>query len=58
MGQGCDIKRVNDRPGVGWMDVFELRGRLVEDYARYTRNFIETSDLRVGAVVQNTLTAQ
>jgi len=26
------------------MDVFDLRGRLVEDYARYTRSFIKIAD--------------
>lgn len=29
------------------MDVFELRGRLVEDYARYTRSFIKIVDPRI-----------
>jgi len=39
------------------MDVFELRGRLVEDYARYTRSFIKIADERIGARVENALTA-
>src|SRR5438876_6142743 len=29
------------------MDVFELRNRLVEDYASYTRSFIKISDERI-----------
>lgn len=29
------------------MDVFELRNRLVEDYASYTRSFIKISDSRI-----------
>lgn len=33
------------------MDVFELRGRLVEDYARYTRSFIKIADERTRARV-------
>lgn len=39
------------------MDVFDLRGRLVEDYARYTRSFIKIADPRIDAKVQNALTA-
>ena len=39
------------------MDVFDLRGRLVEDYARYTRSFIKIADSRIDAKVQNALTA-
>lgn len=39
------------------MDVFELRGRLVEDYARYTRSFIKIADERISARVENALTA-
>ena len=31
------------------MDVFELRVRLVEDYARYTRSFIKIADERIKA---------
>lgn len=29
------------------MDVFELRNRLVEDYASYTRSFIKIADERI-----------
>ena len=29
------------------MDVFDLRNRLVEDYARYTRSFIKIADSRI-----------
>ena len=44
--------------GVGaGMDVFDLRGRLVEDYARYTRSFIKIADPRIDGKVQNALTA-
>jgi hypothetical protein len=39
------------------MDVFDLRGRLVEDYARYTRSFIKIADPRIDGKVQNALTA-
>jgi ATP-dependent helicase YprA (DUF1998 family) len=39
------------------MDVFDLRGRLVEDYARYTRSFIKIEDPRIDGKVQNALTA-
>lgn len=37
------------------MDVFELRGRLVEDYARYTRSFIKIADPRIKAKVDGAL---
>ena len=33
------------------MDVFDLRSRLVDDYARYTRSFIKIADPRVKAKV-------
>lgn len=33
------------------MDVFDLRGRLVADYASYTRRFIKFADQRVQAKV-------
>lgn len=39
------------------MDVFDLRGRLVDDYARYTRSFIKISDPRIDGKVQDALTA-
>jgi hypothetical protein len=39
------------------MDVFDLRRRLVEDYARYTRSFIKIADPRIDGKVQNALTA-
>ena len=37
------------------MDVFDLRGRLVEDYARYTRSFIKIADPRIKAKVDGAL---
>ena len=37
------------------MDVFDLRNRLVEDYARYTRSFIKIADPRVDAKVAGAL---
>lgn len=37
------------------MDVFELRNRLVEDYASYTRSFIKISDARIGEKVDAAL---
>ena len=37
------------------MDVFNLRNRLVEDYAAYTRSFIKILDKRVDARVQKEL---
>ncbi len=39
------------------MDVFELRGRLVEDYARYTRSFIKIADPRIDQKVARALEA-
>src|SRR5262245_16689020 len=37
------------------MDVFDLRNRLVEDYARYTRSFIRIADPRIKAKVKGAL---
>jgi len=37
------------------MDVFELRDRVTEDYARYMRSFIEIRDARVHAHVEDKL---
>jgi ATP-dependent helicase YprA (DUF1998 family) len=37
------------------MDVFDLRARLVEDYARYTRSFIKIADPRIKAKVHGGL---
>src|SRR5262245_16526183 len=37
------------------MDVFELRNRLVEDYARYTRSFIKINDERIREKVDRAL---
>ena len=37
------------------MDVFDLRSRLVEDYARYTRSFIKIADPRIKAKVDGAL---
>ena len=37
------------------MDVFALRDRLVADYARYTRSFIEIADARVRETVERAL---
>ena len=37
------------------MDVFDLRARLVEDYARYTRSFIKIADPRVSTKVDDAL---
>jgi len=39
------------------MDVFDLRSRLVEDYARYTRSFIKIADPRVKTNVDGALDA-
>ena len=39
------------------MDVFDLRNRLVEDYARYTRSFIKIADARINAKVDDALIA-
>jgi hypothetical protein len=38
------------------MDLIELRGRLVEEYVRYTRRCIKIADLRIDGKVQNALT--
>lgn len=37
------------------MDVFDLRSRLVEDYAKYTRSFIKIRDPRIDAKVASAL---
>jgi ATP-dependent helicase YprA (DUF1998 family) len=37
------------------MDVFDLRNRLVDDYASYTRSFIKISDTRINEKVQTAL---
>src|ERR1700680_647912 len=37
------------------MDGFDLRARLVEDYARYTRSFIKIADPRIKAKVDGAL---
>ncbi len=37
------------------MDVFDLRNRLVDDYARYTRSFIKIADPRIDAKVASAL---
>ena len=39
------------------MNVFDLRNRLVEDYARYTRSFIRIADPRISTMVESELTA-
>src|SRR5437762_6556985 len=39
------------------MDVFDLRSRLVEDYARYTRSFIKIADPRIKGKVDDALSA-
>ena len=39
------------------MDVFDLRNRLVNDYAEYTRSFIKIADARVHALVDQALKA-
>ena len=39
------------------MNVFELRDRLVRDYARYTRSFINISDARISDTVEHALEA-
>ena len=38
------------------MDVSDLRDRLVADYSRYTRSFIEIRDSRADENVRNALT--
>ena len=37
------------------MDVFDLRNRLVEDYANYTRSFITIADRRIKDYVEQQL---
>ena len=37
------------------MDVFDLRNRLVDDYASYTRSFIKIADLRISQKVETAL---
>ena len=37
------------------MDVFDLRNRLVDDYANYTRSFIKIADSRIKAYVDQKL---
>jgi hypothetical protein len=37
------------------MDVFDLRKRLVEDYASYTRSFIKIADPRISRNVDRAL---
>ena len=37
------------------MDVFDLRTRLVNDYARYTRSFIKIADPRITERVETAL---
>ena len=37
------------------MDVFELRQRLIEDYAEYTRNFLDIADPRLRGLVDQHL---
>lgn len=39
------------------MDVFELRDRLVSDYASYTRSFIKIADPRISDTVEHSLSA-
>ena len=39
------------------MDVFDLRDRLVADYASYTRSFIKIEDPRISARVESDLNA-
>src|SRR4030042_4129575 len=39
------------------MDVFQLRDRLVYDYASYTRSFIKISDIRISDLVESELNA-
>lgn len=38
------------------MDVFDLRNRLVDDYANYTRSFIKIADPRINEKVETALT--
>ncbi len=37
------------------MNVFDLRDRLVSDYASYTRSFIKIRDTRISGYVENAL---
>jgi ATP-dependent helicase YprA (DUF1998 family) len=39
------------------MDIFDLRGRLVDDYARYTRSFIKIADPQIKGKVDGALDA-
>jgi hypothetical protein len=39
------------------MNVFDLRDRLVGDYANYTRRFIKIADTRISARVDSELNA-
>jgi len=39
------------------MDIFDLRDRLVADYASYTRSFIKIADPRISARVESDLNA-
>lgn len=39
------------------MNVFDLRDRLVNDYASYTRSFIKIADMRIAAKVDSELDA-
>ncbi len=39
------------------MDVFDLRNRLVNDYAKYTRSFIKIADPRISDHVEQALSA-
>jgi ATP-dependent helicase YprA (DUF1998 family) len=39
------------------MNVFELRNRLVSDYANYTRSFIKIADIRINSFVGDALSA-
>ena len=39
------------------INVFDLRDRLVADYASYTRSFIKIADPRIAAKVDNSLNA-
>jgi hypothetical protein len=51
-------RRLNERTILetdSFMDVFDFRNRLVEDYGRYTRSFIKIADPRVKAKVDGAL---
>lgn len=45
----------SDPAGAGAMNVFELRQRLIEDYAEYTRSFLGIADGRIRALVDQHL---